>query len=69
MADERAVLAGDDGVLQRRRGGGEHADPQRADMHPGSGRELEVLGQAAVERDALAGIGRIGERRTASPGL
>ena len=42
-----------------RRGGGERADAQRADMHPGSGGELEVLGQPAVERDALGGIGRI----------
>ena len=61
MPIEVAVLAGNDGVLQRRRGGGEHADAQRADMHPGAGGELEVLGEAAVEHDALAGIGRIGK--------
>ena len=30
-------------------------------MHPGAGGELEVLGEAAVEHDALGGIGRIGE--------
>ncbi len=59
--DELAVLAGDDRVLQDRRGGGERGDPQPADVHPGSGGELEVLRQPSVERDALAGIGRIDE--------
>ncbi len=39
----------------------EDANPQRPDAHPGAGRELEVLGDAAVEQQALAGIGRVGE--------
>ncbi len=61
QGDELAVLAGHDRVLQHRRGGGERADPQRADMDPGAGGELEVLRQAPVEHDALGGIGRIGQ--------
>ncbi len=60
-ADAFAVLAGDDGVLQRRRGGGERADPERAHGDPGAGGELEVLGQAAVEHDALCRLAGIGK--------
>ena len=33
-ADRVAVLAGNDGVLQRRRGSGEHADAKRAHRAP-----------------------------------
>ena len=60
-ADEFAVLAGHDGVLQRRRSGGERAHSQAADMDPGPGRELEVFGEAPVEHDAacrLRGLGK-----------
>ena len=55
-----AVVAGDHRVLDQRVGGGdEHA--HRANVHPGAGGKLEVLGHAAVEHDALRRIGRIGE--------
>ena len=59
--DEFAVRARDDRVLQHRRAGREHADAQAPDMHPGAGRELEVLGEAAVEDDAARGIALVGE--------
>src|SRR5215831_9242677 len=60
-ADRGAILAGNDGVLQRRGGGGERADAQHADGNPGAGGELEVLGQTSVENDALARIRWVGK--------
>src|SRR5262249_41011875 len=60
-ADRGAILAGNDGVLQRRGGGGERADAQHTDRDPGAGGELEVLGQTSVENDALPRIGGVGK--------
>src|SRR3979411_2476177 len=54
--DGRAVRARDDRILQHRRAGRERADAQSPDMHPGPGRELEILGEPAVEHDALLAI-------------
>ena len=34
---------------------------KRPDADPGAGRELEVLGDAAVEHEAQLGIGFVGE--------
>jgi hypothetical protein len=36
-------------------------------VHPGAGQQLEVLGDAAVEQQALFGVRRIDELDTASP--
>ena len=67
-ADEFAVGAGDDRVLEDRRAGADGADPQRSDMHPGAGRELEVLGEPAVEHEPLGVVHGIGEtHRVARP--
>ena len=60
-ADPLSVLAGNDGVLQRRRNGGECSHAQRPNRYPGAGGELEVLGQSSVEYDALARIAGIGK--------
>src|SRR5262249_59164501 len=68
-ADRRAILAGNDGVLQRRRGGGERADAQHTDRDPGAGGELEVLGQTSVENDALPRIGGGGQTPGGTPPL
>jgi feruloyl-CoA synthase len=38
-------------------------------VHPGAGRELEVLGKASVEQQALGRIGRVGVLAAASPAL
>src|SRR5262249_57206379 len=58
-ADELAVLAGDAGVGDERRAGGDGADAELADGDPGPRRELEVLGEAPVEDDALGGLARV----------
>ena len=42
-ADRVAILAGDDRVLQRRRGCSEHADAKRSDRDPSSGSQLEIF--------------------------
>ena len=57
-ADLVAVGAGDDDVARIRRELRQQARAQRADIDPGAGRELEVLGDAAVEQQALARIAR-----------
>ncbi len=59
--DKLAIRACDDRVLQHRRTGREHADAQGPDIHPGAGRELEILRQAAVEHHAARGVVLIGE--------
>src|SRR5262249_25291149 len=57
--DAVAVLAGDDGVGDERRAGGDGADAELADRDPGARRELEVLGEAAVEDEAPGGLARV----------
>src|SRR5262245_30892261 len=54
-------MAGDDGVLHERIGRGNELHAHQADVDPGPGRELEILDHAAVEYDALGGVGGIGE--------
>src|SRR3546814_3737562 len=49
QADGVAILPGHHGILQQRRTGGEGCHAHTADMHPGPGRQLEVLGNAAIE--------------------
>ncbi len=56
-----AVVAGDDGILDHRRAGGDGGDTQRADRNPGAGAELEVLADAAVEFEAARRRRRIRE--------
>ena len=51
-ADLVAVDAGDHDVLHARVAGGDDLRAQRADRDEGAGRELEVLGDAAVEHEA-----------------
>ena len=43
----------------KRRAMGDEFRAQRPDADPGAGRELEVLGDAAVEQQALVRIGRV----------
>src|SRR4030095_4070863 len=52
-ADFARVVHGDDGVLHDRIGGGDELHTYQPDVHPGAGRELEVLDHAAVEYDSL----------------
>ena len=54
-----AVVAGHHRVLDQRRHRRERREAQPADVHPGSRAQLEVLGDAAVEDDALRRIARI----------
>jgi hypothetical protein len=42
-------------------------DAHAADMHPGAGQQLEILGDAAVEQQALLGAFSDRRRTTASP--
>src|SRR4029453_17101405 len=56
-----AVLAGNDGVLQRRGRRGKHSDAQHADGDPGAGGELEILRQTPIEDNSLGWVARIGE--------
>ena len=58
-ADERLVVAADDGVLDGRRRGGDQVGPQHAGMHPGSRVQLEVLGDPAVEQQPLGRVVRV----------
>jgi hypothetical protein len=55
-ADLVAIGTGDDDVARIGFELRQQARAQRADIHPGAGGELEVLGDAAVEQQALAGI-------------
>src|SRR5713226_9346431 len=45
-----AAVARHDDVLRQRRKRSNAGDPQRADADPGAGIELEILGDAAVEK-------------------
>ena len=45
-----AAMARQDDVLRQRRQRGNSGDPQRPDADPGAGIELEILGDAAVEK-------------------
>src|SRR2546422_589327 len=53
--DLRAPVARDDDVLSERRERGNGTDAQISDSHPGPGRELEILREAAVEDEAALG--------------
>ena len=67
-ADLVAVVAGDHRILDQRVAGGDQLDADRAGVDPGAGRELEILGDAAIENDALRRIVGIGELdRVADP--
>ena len=59
--DVVAVGAGDHRVAHQRRAMVDELRAQRAGADPGAAGELEVLGEAAVEQQALAGIGGIDE--------
>ena len=66
--DDIAVRAGDHDVAHIGRAMRDEGDAQRPDADPGAGRELEVLGDAALEQQALFGVGRIVEpQRVAEP--
>src|ERR1041385_6418029 len=55
-------------VAPQRREVGEERGAQRADVHPGAGRELEILGDAAAEQQPRRGVGLVGEHeRVAEP--
>jgi hypothetical protein len=56
-----AIVAGDDGVGEERIARRDAADAQRADRDPGARRQLEVLGEPAVEDDAARRIARVGQ--------
>src|SRR6266850_1580511 len=56
-----AVVAGDDCVLDQRIGRGDELHAHGTHVDPGAGGELEVLGDAAVEDDALHRLLGIGE--------
>src|SRR5216683_6144000 len=56
-----AAMAGYDDVLRQRRQRGDPGDAQRADADPGAGIELEILGDAAVEKQSKLRAIRIGE--------
>ena len=56
-----AIMTGDHHILDVRCAGADHALAQRADTDPGAGGQLEVFCHPAVEQQALARIGRIGE--------
>src|SRR5713101_8284261 len=45
-----AAMARHDDVLRQRRQRSDTGDPQRADADPGAGIELEILGDATVEK-------------------
>ncbi len=63
--DQRAnlvtVVAGNDNVANVGRKMQDHPRLQRTDADPGSGGELEVLRQPAIEQQALLGLGRVDE--------
>ena len=56
-----AAVAGDDDVLRQRRQRGNTGDTQRADADPGAGIELEIFGDAAVEKQPALGALGIGK--------
>ena len=56
-----AVGAGQHHVAHQRREMRDERRAQRPDADPGAGRKLEILGEAAVEQQALGRIGRIVE--------
>ena len=56
-----AVGAGQHDIAHQRREMGDEGGAQRPDADPGAGRKLEILGEAAVEQQALGRIGRVGE--------
>ena len=58
--DFAALVAGDHRVLHQRRQCTDQAQAQRTDADPGAGRQLEILGDAAVEIEALAEVVRVG---------
>ena len=66
---EVAVGRGDHDVLREPAGRGENPRPQRADADPGAGRELEVLGEPAVEDQPLRRDRPESTKRIASPSL
>ena len=57
-----SAAAGDHDVQRQRRESRQRRLAQGADMHPGAAGELEVLGDAAVEAQALLGMLRVDER-------
>ena len=65
--DVVAVGAGDHRVANERRAMIDELRAQRAGADPGAARELEVLGEPAVEQQALARIGRGSANFSASP--
>ena len=56
-----AVGAGEHHVAHERRAMRDEGRAQRPDADPGAGRELEILGDPAVEQETLCRLGRIGE--------
>ena len=52
---------GDDDVLRQVAEVRQQRRPQRADVDPRAGRELEVFGDASLEREAERGVARIDE--------
>ena len=67
-AGKLAIVAGDDDVLRKAAGRRENPRAQRSDADPRAGGQLEVLGQPAVEDQALRRIVRIDEaHRVAEP--
>ena len=54
-----AIRSGQHDVAHERRAMRDQRHAQRSDADPGPGRELEILGNSSVEKQALGGIGGV----------
>ena len=66
-ADFAPALAGDHDVAHQRREMLDEACAQRADVHPGAGRELEIFRHPAAEKEPARGIALVQRKRIAEP--